>query len=160
MIVVVSDTSPIRALHHLGQLSILSDLYDRVVVPPAVERELASPPSRLPSIDVSALPFCEVRAPKDLLRVQHLLQIIDQGESEAIALAAELHAVILIDEANGRLAAAQEGVRTLGTLGILLEAKSIGKVSSVGPLIDRLIHELNFFVSDEVRLDVLKLAGE
>lgn len=160
MIVVISDTSPVRALHHLGRLSILSDLYSRVVIPPAVQRELSRPPTQFPSIDVSSLPFFEVCAPHDTAHVQRLLQLLDEGESEAIALAAELQAVVLIDEAAGRLTAAQEGVRTLGTLGVLLEGKSIGKVQSVGPLMDRLIRELNFFVSNDVRLDVLRLAGE
>ena len=36
MLVVVSDTSPIRALAHLGHLDILPRLFDTVVLPPAV----------------------------------------------------------------------------------------------------------------------------
>jgi predicted nucleic acid-binding protein len=47
-LIVVSDTSPIRALDFLGLLPILNDLVDRVLVPPAVRDELNSP---LPQLD-------------------------------------------------------------------------------------------------------------
>jgi len=40
MLVVVSDTSPIRALAHLGLLDLLQRLFDRIAIPPAVASEL------------------------------------------------------------------------------------------------------------------------
>jgi predicted nucleic acid-binding protein len=36
-ILVVSDTSPVRALNHIGHIALLSKLFGEVVVPPAVE---------------------------------------------------------------------------------------------------------------------------
>jgi predicted nucleic acid-binding protein len=41
--IVVSDTSPIRALGFLQQPAILEQLFGMVVVPPAVASELRSP---------------------------------------------------------------------------------------------------------------------
>lgn len=40
MPVVVSDTSPVRALEHLGQRDWLKELFDQVFLPPAVAFEL------------------------------------------------------------------------------------------------------------------------
>ena len=51
---VVSDTSPIRALAHLGRLDVLASLFDEVLIPPAVARELEFPRSGNP-IDPAAI---------------------------------------------------------------------------------------------------------
>jgi predicted nucleic acid-binding protein len=53
-----------------------------------------------------------------------LLAQLDLGESEAIALAAEVHAdVVLIDEQAGRQEAVRRGLRVAGTLSVLDEAE-------------------------------------
>jgi predicted nucleic acid-binding protein len=86
---------------------------------------------------------------------------LDSGESEAIALAIEVNAeAILIDEAAGRDIAAERGLTSLGTLGILVRAKRQGFLKEVRPLIEKLINELDFFVSEKLMQDVLLLAGE
>lgn len=47
MAVVVSDTSPIRALGHLGLIDLLRELYGEVLLPPAVDAELRNPAAGL-----------------------------------------------------------------------------------------------------------------
>ena len=119
--IVVSDTSPISHLHQIGRLRLLKDLYREILVPPAVERELRSAVDLHSGMDQSLL---RVALPRDIHRVTELLKILDQGESEAIVLAAEVGAdLILIDEATGRDVAKQLGLRRTGLLGVLLEAK-------------------------------------
>lgn len=86
---------------------------------------------------------------------------LDVGEAEAIALAEEVKAdIVLIDEMAGREAARIRGFKVLGTLGLLVRAKQSGLHPSVNPLIDRLRGELNFFISDELRRAILRQAGE
>ena len=63
MAVIVSDTSPIRALHHLGQVEWLDVLFGEVFVPPAVADELANPAARFSSIDVHFYSFQLVAPP-------------------------------------------------------------------------------------------------
>ena len=46
MPVVVSDTSPLRALAHLGYMDWLETLFHRVLLPPTVVFELAHPSDR------------------------------------------------------------------------------------------------------------------
>jgi predicted nucleic acid-binding protein len=161
VIVVVSDASPIRALHFLGLLPILGELYGYVVVPTAVEEELLSPRTQFDSVDLSEYDFIRIHTPSDQRQVKAFLQTLHRGESEALALALELQAdLLLIDELAGRKIARDNGVRPLGTLGVLLEAKSKGLVPKVGPLMDRLIGELGFFVAAALRQQILELAGE
>ncbi|MBK9165890.1 MAG: DUF3368 domain-containing protein [Bryobacterales bacterium] len=52
---------------------------------------------------------------------------LDPGESEAIALATEVHAdVLLIDEQAGRQEATRRGLKVAGTLSVLDEAEQAG----------------------------------
>jgi predicted nucleic acid-binding protein len=159
--VVVSDTSPVRALAHLGLLELLRELFGQVLVPPAVERELGNSPVGLPAVVPGQFPFIQVQAPKDQAQVQQLLQTLDPGESEALALALEVRAdAVLMDEAAGRAMAGQIGLQPVGVLGILVRAKQRGRIPAVSPLMDRLENELGFFLSAAVRAEVKRLAGE
>ena len=151
--IVVSDTSPIRALYHLRLLPILQTLYGQVYAPPAVREELDSPSAQFERILLTDYDFIVVRVPHNIAQVEQLLQSLDLGESEALSLALELRAdAVLIDEADGRKAAEENGVRPLGTLGVLLEAKGKGLVPQISGLIDSLVDELGFFVSDTLRV--------
>jgi len=158
--VVVSDTSPIRALEWIGRMGLIEHLYGQVVVPPAVRDELMQSSTRCRPIDVSVFPFIEVREPTGAVRLPADSDL-DTGESEALSLAIELQAdTVLIDELAGRSMARRLGFKRVGTLGILLKAKTQGLVNEVGPLIDELRHGLGFFVRDALVTEVLKRAGE
>ncbi len=140
----------------------LSLLFGEVIVPPAVAAELTKlKPSESP-IELSNIPAIRIRIPGNLLRIAELVASnLDPGESEAIALAEELHAdLILIDERRGHRFAKQAGLNTLGALGILVQAKKAGAIESVSPLIERVRVGLDFFVSKPVEAEVLRLAGE
>ena len=161
MDIAVSNTSPIRALSHLGLLDLLRDQFGQVLVPPAVQAELLCSRVRVSAIDVSQIAFVQVQAPQNQAQVQQLLQSLDPGESEAIVLALELQATtLLIDESTGRAVASQLGLQVTGALGILLRAKQRGSISAVRPLMDRLEQDLLFFISPKLRADILRLAGE
>lgn len=161
MAVVVSDTSPIRALSHLGRLEILAALFQEVVVPAAVVAELEQPRPRFAAVTVRGLPFVRVRSPQDRNAVDELRETLGPGEAEAIILAEELHAeAILIDEAAGRAVALQRGLQPIGVLGTLLRAKERGLLREISPLLARLQKELGFFISKKLRDDTLKQAGE
>jgi len=86
---------------------------------------------------------------------------LDAGEAAALALAVEIQAdVVLLDERRGREVASQLGLRTIGILGLLLEAKSAGFLAAVGPVLDDLQREAGFWIAKPLRQQVLRLAGE
>jgi predicted nucleic acid-binding protein len=106
--VVVADTSPINYLVLIEQIDLLKQLYARILIPPAVLAELKHPVAPKPVREWAdnAPKWVEVLSPKSSLILAHL----DPGESEAIALASELHAeVVLIDEQAGRQEAVRRG---------------------------------------------------
>lgn len=159
--IVVSDTSPLRALDHLGLLSLLPLLYGQVLIPPGVESELAQASPNLLSILATAIPGVQVRPPTDSSLVQLLQRVLDLGESEAIALALQEKAdVLLMDEAAGRAEASQRGLHVTGTIGILIRGKDEGHLPAVTPLLDELRDGLGFFISDSLRAKAIALAGE
>lgn len=160
MTLVVSDTSPVRALAQLGHLAWLETLFSGVVVPPAVVEELRAPPAGLRAVEVAAWSFLSVQAPTNGQLLGELRCLLDAGEAEAIALAEELHTdVVLIDERAGRDVARQRGFTVVGTLGVLLRAKQERLCSEIRPLLDRLQHESHFFVSASLRRTILHQAG-
>jgi predicted nucleic acid-binding protein len=160
MPVIVSDTSPIRALDFLAQLPLLARMFDSVLMPPAVRDELLTPRRRFRAISLEEIPGACLRAPTNRERVEELSRELQLGECEAIALAEEIPAKLLIDERAGRMIAKKLGIPLTGVIGILIEAKSRGMVPAVLPLLTRLRADLGFFLSDEVMDDVRRLCNE
>lgn len=160
--VIVSDTSPLINLAIIGQLDLLPTLFQQIIIPKAVFDEIVANDAALPGAkEIQHAPWVEVRTPQDQSLVTSLLEELDPGESEAIALALEIGAdLLLMDEYLGRKAALSHGIRPLGILGILLEAKKKGLVSRVQPLMDALIQEAGFYVHAQLYRDVLELAAE
>lgn len=160
-IVVVSDSSPIRALHHLGLLYLCRDLYGSVIVPEAVRQELRHPTATCLSLEITDHPGFEVRSPRSNPVDLGIPSDLDAGETEAITLAIELHAdLVLMDERKGTEAARRLGLATIGVFGVLLEAKRKGLINRVLPCVDRLVAELRFFASPALRQRLAELAGE
>ena len=152
--IVVSDTSPITALLTIQRIDLLHQLYGDVKIPPAVAQELLAYHNTLPD-------FIQTVAVGDSPLLEQLKIQLDPGEAEAIVLAKELHAdLLLIDEALGREAARHEHLPIIGLMGVLLIAKKKGLVDSIRDLIERLEAEAGFYLSRQVKEKVLAVAGE
>jgi len=65
----------------------------------------------------------------------------------------------LIDERKGRQIAQNMGIRITGTLGILLQAKKLGLIENIKPLLDKLITE-NIRISEPLYNSILEQASE
>jgi uncharacterized protein len=135
----------------------LSGLYGAVLVPPAVHAELLAENPLISPFAFEQFPFVQVRAPQRVLEFRDC----DPGESEALSLALELHvSEVLVDEASARREAVRLGIRPTGVLAVLVKAKAEGLIPLVGPLIVQLQEKIRFRLSQQVRDDVLRQAGE
>src|SRR5437899_556948 len=143
--IVVSDTTAITSLLQVGQCELLANLYRDVLIPQAVRDELLLAHPVLPG-------FLHVESARSRTEVQRLQAELDLGEAEAIVLAKEKAAdVLLIDETEGRRVALREGVSIIGLLGVLVQAKRMGFISSVRELTTKLEEVADFRVADEVK---------
>lgn len=125
--VVVADTSPVNYLVLIAQIDILPRLYTRILIPPAVLAELNHPlaPTPVREWARNAPTWLEVLTPQGSL----VLPKLDLGETQAITLAIEVHAeVLIIDEQAGRQEALRRGLKVAGTLSVLDEADRAGFV--------------------------------
>lgn len=86
---------------------------------------------------------------------------LDPGEAEAIILAAELNAdLLLIDEALGRNEAKRAHLPVIGLMGVLLIAKKKNLIESITQIIQRLETEAGFYLSRLVKQRIIQEAGE
>jgi predicted nucleic acid-binding protein len=131
--IVVADTSPLNYLLQINCESALSVLYKRIIIPSAVLVELTHPgtPAVVSSWLLHLPEWIEVlrtASPPD-----PSLALLDPGEREAIQLAQEHHAaLLLIDERRGRMEAQRRGLATTGTLGVILTAHLRGLLNAEG----------------------------
>lgn len=161
--IVISDTSPLSGLFLVGELRLLPALFGKVVVPQKVMEELLVLETDF-GHDLSELKtatWLKIESVLDTGTLTRLQMFLDDGESEAIVLARELHAdFLLMDELEGRQAAAEFGLKTIGLLGVLVRAKNAGLILSVRAAMDDLRSKARFFISEKLYLQVLKQVGE
>jgi uncharacterized protein len=128
---VISNTSPLFYLYRLGHLELLQKLYQQVIVPEAVVRELkAGQDQGEDTPEVNDYDWIEVRS----VRVPRLIGLITDlgaGEAEALALALEEpRSLVILDDRLAREVAKLQSVRLTGTAGVLLKAKQEGHLYS------------------------------
>lgn len=160
--IVASDTSPLTSLAVIGHFELLRKLYGEIHIAEGVWQELNHGGRRHPgSHEVEKASWVHRHKIKDQALVTVLRRDLDQGEAETLALAVELKAdFVLLDEKEGRHAAVRLGFRPLGVLGVLLQAKRLGAIMEIRPLLDALRKQAGFFLSESLYRQALEQADE
>jgi hypothetical protein len=154
-LIVVSDTSPILNLAAVGKLYLLRDLYSEIIIPPAARHELESK-----GIELDLSWMCVVAA-RNRTELAKLRARLDPGEAEAIIVATEMNAdLLLADERRGRRIAMEYGLEVTGLLGVLAEAKVRGIIDRCQPVLDEMIRVAGFWLSEGLRTRYLQDLGE
>lgn len=118
--IIVSDTTPIITFVKADSLILLKELFGTVVIPKAVYEELTSNLLYQDEINViNNCEFLEVKEVRDKTPLMVGNSYLHSGEREAILLAKDLNALLLIDEIKARKYAIQEGISITGSIGIL-----------------------------------------
>lgn len=161
--VIISDTSAVSYLLQINEFVLLQKLYGKIIIPDMVFKELALMESHHSELSILINnEVIEVRTISNISLYEELFSTgLDDGEKEAISLAVELHAdLLLIDESKGRAVAKQMGIPHRGILGLLLEAKINGFIQLVKPLLQKLRNDTSFYCSNSVYEMILNNAGE
>jgi predicted nucleic acid-binding protein len=158
--IVVSDTSPILSLALIGRLELLHDLYGVITIPAAVRSELITT-DQGGAREVTEADWIFTNSIEPDVALKLLLREVDRGEAEAIGLAVQLKAdVLLIDERKARHLAAYLELGVVGLLDVLQDAKQRHLITSVKPVLDDLIARARFRVSHKLYQRTLFTAGE
>jgi predicted nucleic acid-binding protein len=151
---VITDASPLHYLVLIACVHILPELFSGILVPRAVAAELRHPraPAEIREWLASSPPWLDIHpvghAPD--IALAHL----DAGEREAIVLAQELRAdLLLMDDWEGRREAERRALRVTGTLGVLERAAERGLLDLPTALVR--LQATNFYLPTTLVRDLL-----
>ena len=160
--IVVADTSVILNLCRIQHEHLLQQLFKRVLIPTPVADEFKQLTKIQKWFSGLTLPnWIEILPAPKSVPVEVIQAELDAGEAAAIALFINQKAdALLIDESLGRSVAAKLGIRTIGIIRILIEARDRKLISRVKALLERLEMEANFWIATDLRQQVLQMVGE
>lgn len=159
---VVSNASPLINLARIGKLDLLRELYGAIIVPEAVWQEIVVAGAGQPGADeIKAATWIKTQSATNRQLVRVLQQELDAGEAEAIVLALQVGAeLLLMDERLGRESARHLELRCIGLIGSLIEAKRKKLIPAIKPYLDVLRDMAGFRISDALCVRVLRDEGE
>ena len=157
---IVADTGPIIAFARLGHLDLLRDVVGQLTIPHAVYEELVGQGSNRPgAAEVVAGGWILRRVVTNRTLIAELPSVLHAGEREAIALAQELNAQLLIDEEQGRTIALSRGLSVIRSLRVLADAKQRGRIAIVRPIVEEL-RAGGYWIDEDVIRSFLQEMGE
>jgi predicted nucleic acid-binding protein len=158
-VIIVSNAGPLIALAKIERFELLRKLFSKLCIPQAVYDEvvvIGAGRAGANETEQAVGDWIEVQEVKDLVMVKSLLTKLGKGESEAIALALETKAdLVLLDDYKARATAEFMGLNMTGTVGMLNKAQKEGLISDLRPLLDEL-RARGFRLSDKVYAEILK----
>jgi len=157
----VTNTSPLIFLAHLDRLDLLRHGGRRVCCPASViEEVVARSDAASQAVRLVVEDWLEVREVQDRTAVDVLQADLGAGEAEAVILAKECGAEMLVlDDLDARRLAGRVGLSVVGTLGLLLAAKLRGDIPSLATEVERL-EVAGFRIGVRLKQAVLGAAGE
>ena len=128
-------------------------------IPQEVFNEIEAGKHKKYYLNLLTFEWIKIEQIQDRKSISYFLDL-DKGEAEAIVLATESEAdLILLDESLGRFHAKHAGLRVTGTIGILVKAKKQGLISELKPLILEL-KDKGVWLSESLIERILELANE
>jgi predicted nucleic acid-binding protein len=163
---VLTNTTPLIALAHVGLFPLLRALYGHLGLPPAVYREVvtegqgrAGAQETAEAVTRGWLEVLPLRQPETAQRLRAQL-LLGEGESEVLALAQEHQGMlVLLDEDRAVRHARALRLPVLRTVGVLLQAKTQHLLPDIKPPLDTL-RTLGFRLSERAYQQALRYAGE
>lgn len=145
---IIADSTCLIGLDRIGEIDLLPQMYSQVTIPPEVQKEFGL-----------YFSWLIVKTPQNIGMINSLKLVVDNGESEAIALAYELGYRLIVDDRQARNTAKRLGIKIIGTVGILVKAKKLGLIDQLLPILEALKSN-GFYLSQSLKTEALILVGE
>ena|SRR5690554_1145739 len=159
MLKIISNTTPLISFLKIGQLELLREIYNTIIIPEAVFAEVEKGKYKSYYMDISQFDWIDIQEIKDKKVLSYFLDL-DAGEAEVIVLATEIAAdLVIIDETLGRRFAKHADLKVTGTIGILVKAKEVGLVKKVSPLLDEL-QKKGVWINNKLKERILAKVNE
>ena len=157
---IVSDAGPILSFARAGRLDLLRQVVGELIIPDAVVQEIVVRGKGKPGAEeVQQGAWIKRGSVKDRSVLEQLSGKLNLGEREALALAKEIGAALLVDEREARTEALRLGIYHFGSLKIIKEAKDHGIIPEAKPVLDELIAS-GTYLSDILYKEFLQEVGE
>jgi len=161
----ISDSSTLIHLSKIGRLHLLREFHKRILVAPAVWREVVEEGRGWPGSselkEAKQAGWIEVVDPTNRTLIHFLRKDLHEGESETIALAVENDPeVVFLDESEARRIARVYGLNITGVIGILIRAKREEMIPSQREEFDRLRDKAGFWIGEDVYMKALRSSKE
>jgi len=165
MIRIICNSSPIIGLSIIGKLNLLWEIFDEVIIPKEVYREVVEAnlynnygsKELEKAVDQGMIIIYNV---KNNTLVDELYGKLHRGELEVIVVAKELKLTdVVIDEKAARRFAETMLLQSIGIIGILIISKKRGKIEELKKYLDLLI-KCNYRISKKLYENALRKAEE
>jgi len=160
MRVFIADSGPIISFARAGFLDLLRGVLGELWIPGAVYEEIVVEGEGKPgSEEVRQAEWIKRKEIEDKSKLELLALELGQGEKEAIVLAEELKAILIIDDRKARLEAERKGIQTIGSLWVVKEAKDKGLINKAKQAGDKL-RDTGLRLKEELYHQFLREMGE
>ncbi|MCW7553214.1 DUF3368 domain-containing protein [Endozoicomonas gorgoniicola] len=161
--IIVADASPLIALGQTPVFENPEPLKILLLAPDTVLNECRIPGKPSGNVIEKAVNTGFIKPiadkPENHPLITNLQNVLDKGEAQAIAAAMELNTCIMIDEKKGRKIASNKGLKVIGSLTLLLQARKHRIVGPLKPIVEQL-RERGIRYSDPVINELLALEAK
>ena len=155
----VANASPIITLAKAGRLDLLKAVPGELLVPVAVADELLLGPAGDPARAAILAGWAPTHSPRTIPPT--LMEWgLGSGETAVLALCLEHpQSTAVLDDASARTAARALGIKTIGTLGVVVLAKKRGLTASAADVLTDL-RRAGLYLDDDIIRTALKTVSE
>ncbi len=156
----IVNASPLILLTKIGQIELLDAEGVNVVVPTPVLQEVSNLDPSDPVVRAIHDAGWSIVTPSGPIPASFGRWKLDSGEGSVLTLALESPGCeVVIDDRAGRRCAEAHRISLLGTVGLVILAKRLGRIAEARRIIDDL-RRAGLYVKDDVIAEALKQAGE
>jgi predicted nucleic acid-binding protein len=156
----IVNASPLILLTKIGRIDLLDAEDVDVVVPMPVLQQVANLGPADPAVRAIHDAGWSVVMPSSPVPESLSRWKLDPGEESVLTVALQSPGCeVVIDDRAGRRCAEAHGIPLLGTVGLVILAKRLGRITEARPIIEDL-RRVGLYVKDNVIADALKQAGE